>query len=86
MRFRPAIILMNLMMPRMDGWEAIRRLKADPSTRAIPIIALSAHSHIDADYRARDAGCQDFIAKPCDFDSLAAMLRDFFDRGFRSSN
>jgi two-component system cell cycle response regulator DivK len=83
--FRPAIILMDLMMPRMDGWEATRRLKADPATRAIPIIALSAHSHADRDDRARDAGCQDFIAKPCDLDDLATMLRDFFDRGFRSS-
>lgn len=84
-RFRPAIILMDLMMPRMDGWEATRRLKADPWTRAIPIIALSAHSLADEDYRARDAGCQDFISKPCDLDYLATMLREFFDRRSRSS-
>jgi two-component system cell cycle response regulator DivK len=83
-RFRPAIILMDLMMPRMDGWEATRRLKADPWTRAIPIIALSAHSHVDEDYLARDAGCQAFISKPCDLDYLATMLRDFFDRRPRS--
>ena len=84
-RFRPTIILMDLMMPRMDGWEATRRLKADPWTRAIPIIALSANSQVDQDYRARDAGCQDVITKPCDLDSLATMLRDFLDRRFRSS-
>jgi two-component system cell cycle response regulator DivK len=84
-RFRPAIILMDLMMPRMDGWEATRRLKADPWTRAIPIIALSANSHVDEDYLARDAGCQAFISKPCDLDYLATVLRDFFERRPRSS-
>ena len=84
-RFRPAIILMDLMMPRMDGWEATRRLKADPWTRAIPIIALSAHSQADEDYLARYAGCQDFISKPCDLAYLATVLRDFFDRRSRSS-
>jgi two-component system cell cycle response regulator DivK len=84
-RFRPSIILMDLMMPRMDGWEATRRLKADPWTRAIPIIALSGHSQGDDDYIARDAGCQDFISKPCDLDYLATVLRDFFDRRSRSS-
>lgn len=84
-RFRPTIILMDLMMPRMDGWEATRRLKADPWTRAIPIIALSANSQADEDYRARDAGCQDFISKPCDLDSLATLLRNFLDRRPRPS-
>jgi two-component system cell cycle response regulator DivK len=84
-RVRPAIILMDLMMPRMDGWEATRRLKADPWTRTIPIIALSAHSHADECHLARDAGCQDFISKPCDLDGLAAKLRDFFDRRSRAS-
>ena len=74
-RFRPAIILMDLMMPRMDGWEATRRLKADPWTRGIPIIALSAHSRTDEGFVARAAGCQDFISKPCDLDYLASVLR-----------
>ena len=84
-RFRPTVILMDLMMPRMDGWEATRRLKADPWTRSIPIIALSAHSRMDEDDRAREAGCQDFISKPCDLDSLATMLREFLDRCSRQS-
>jgi len=61
---RPHLILMDLQLPGMDGIEATRRLKADPATRAIPIVALSAHAQ-DADQaRARDAGCAGFIAKP----------------------
>jgi two-component system cell cycle response regulator DivK len=84
-RFRPTIILMDLMMPRMDGWEATRRLKADPRTRGIPIIVVSANSQLDEKERARDAGCQAFITKPCDLDSLATMLRDFPDQHSRSS-
>jgi CheY-like chemotaxis protein len=74
-RVHPAIILMDLTMPRMDGWEATRRLKADARTNHIPVIALSAHSPTDADQRAQAAGCDDYIAKPCDLDHLAGVLR-----------
>ena len=73
-RFRPAIILMDLMMPRMDGWEATHQLKADARTRDIPIIALSAHSQTDGDRRARAAGCAAFISKPCNLDHLVDVL------------
>lgn len=78
LRVHPRIILMDLMMPRMDGWEATRQLKADARTRDITIIALSAGS-LGADHIARHAGCDAFISKPCDLDHLGAMLRDFFD-------
>jgi two-component system, cell cycle response regulator DivK len=74
-RVHPAVILMDLTMPRMDGWEATRRLKADSRTRDIPVIALSAHSPEDANQRAQAAGCADYIAKPCDLDHLAGVLR-----------
>jgi CheY-like chemotaxis protein len=79
-RLHPPIILMDLMMPRMDGWEATRRLKADARTRDITIIALSAHSPAIDDRRDRNAGWDDFIQKPCNLASLADRLRDFFYR------
>ena len=64
---RPDIILMDLEMPLVDGWEATRRLKADPQTRDIPVIALSAH--------ALAAGCDEFDTKPVEFERLVATLR-----------
>jgi CheY-like chemotaxis protein len=77
-RLHPRIILMDLMMPRMDGWEATRQLKANARTSDITIIALSAGSLGD-NHIARYAGCDAFIAKPCDLEYLGNVLRDFFD-------
>jgi two-component system, cell cycle response regulator DivK len=79
-RIHPAVILMDLMMPRLDGWEATRRLKADARTRDITIIALSAVSFIDEQQAAREAGCDDFIPKPCDLVQLADVLRRILNR------
>jgi two-component system, cell cycle response regulator DivK len=62
---RPDLILMDLSLPGIDGWEATRVLKADPHTRWIPVIALSAHAMPAEGERARLAGCDGFIAKPC---------------------
>jgi two-component system cell cycle response regulator DivK len=71
---RPDIILMDLGLPRMDGWEATRRLKADPATRSIPIIVLSAHAMtIDRD-KALQAGGDDFDTKPVRFQSLLQKI------------
>jgi two-component system, cell cycle response regulator DivK len=72
---RPDIILMDLELPGMDGWEAARRIKSDPQTRDIPIIALSAHVLAGARERALAAGCDEFDAKPVDFDRLLATIR-----------
>jgi CheY-like chemotaxis protein len=79
-RIHPPIILMDLMMPRLDGWEATRRLKADERTRDITIIALSAFSCTDERHLAHEAGCDDFIPKPCDLDHLAHVVRNCLDR------
>jgi CheY-like chemotaxis protein len=73
-RVHPNIILMDLTMPAMDGWEATRQLKADPLTRAIIIIAVSAHAFASERASARDAGCDGFIAKPFDLAVLADVL------------
>jgi two-component system cell cycle response regulator DivK len=78
-RTHPDLILMDLMMPRMDGWEATRRLKASALTGDIPIIALSARSRSDEDHSARRAGCDGFIGKPCSLDQLAATLHNYLD-------
>jgi CheY-like chemotaxis protein len=72
---RPDLILMDLEMPVVDGWEATRRLKGSPTTRDIPIIALSAHALSGEREKAIAAGCNDFDTKPIEFDRLVATLR-----------
>jgi CheY-like chemotaxis protein len=72
---RPDVILMDLEMPVVDGWEATRRLKDDPQTRDIPIIALSAHALAGEREKALAAGCDEFDTKPIEFERLVATLR-----------
>lgn len=76
-RVRPDLILMDLSLPVLDGWEATRRLKADPDLASIPIIALSAHAMAGDAEKARAAGCDDYLAKPVDEDLLFDRLRAF---------
>jgi two-component system cell cycle response regulator DivK len=61
---RPGVILMDVAMPGIDGWEATRRLKADPETAHIPVVALTAHAMAEDRQRAADAGCESYLAKP----------------------
>jgi len=63
---RPDLILMDLSLPRMDGWEATRRLKADAALAGIPVIVLSARAMRGDEERARASGCDDFLTKPVD--------------------
>jgi CheY-like chemotaxis protein len=72
---QPDIILMDLEMPVVDGWEATRRLRGSPTTRDIPIIALSAHALAGEREKALAAGCNDFDTKPIEFDRLVETLR-----------
>ena len=67
---RPDLILMDLGMPDMDGWQCARLLKAQPSTARIPIIALTAHAMVDDRQKALEAGCDDFDTKPINFSGL----------------
>src|SRR5262249_49928251 len=69
------IILVGLEMANVDGWEATRRLKGDPQTRDIPIIALSAHALAGERDKAIATGCQEFDTKPIEFDRLVATVR-----------
>jgi two-component system, cell cycle response regulator DivK len=75
LRERPDIILMDLEMPVIDGWEATRRLKGDPQTHDIPVIALSAHALAGEREKAMAAGCDEFDTKPVEFERLVATVR-----------
>jgi CheY-like chemotaxis protein len=71
---QPDLILMDLSLPELDGWEATRRLKAAAETKAIPIVALSAHAMAGDREKALDAGCDDFDTKPIDFTRLRGKI------------
>ena len=70
----PDLILMDMSLPVIDGWEASRRIKADESLSAIPIIALTAHAMQGDEQKARDAGCDDYDTKPVDLPRLLAKI------------
>ena len=72
---RPDLILMDLSLPGMDGWEATRQLKSDERTRHIPIVALTGHALAGASEGARKAGCDSFVTKPCLPDDLVVEVR-----------
>ena len=76
---KPDVIVMDLELPVVDGWEATRRLKNNPATRDIPIIALSAHALAGSREKALAAGCNEFDTKPVDFDRLVTNIRRLLD-------
>jgi CheY-like chemotaxis protein len=77
---QPDLVLMDLEMPVVDGWEATRRLRDNPQTRDIPIIALSAHALAGEREKALAAGCNEFDTKPIEFDRLVATIRQILER------
>ena len=70
----PDLILMDMSLPTIDGWEATRRLKADPALSAIPVIALTAHAMAGDRERALAAGCDEFDTKPIEFERLLSKM------------
>lgn len=72
---RPGLILMDMSLPVLDGWEATRRLKADPATAEIPVIALTAHAMSGDEQKARAAGCDDFDTKPVELKRLLSKIQ-----------
>jgi two-component system cell cycle response regulator DivK len=77
----PAVVLMDLQMPGMGGWEATRQLKADPATTDIIVIAVTAHALTPDEAIARQAGCDGFISKPYDIKAVADALGEVLQRG-----
>ena len=75
------IILMDLSLPVIDGWEATRRIKADPVTQAIPIIALTAHAMAGDEQKALEAGCDAYDTKPVDFNRLLGKIDKLLGAG-----
>ncbi|HYI29728.1 MAG TPA: response regulator [Bradyrhizobium sp.] len=74
---RPDLILMDIQLPVMDGYEATRRLKADPALRSIPIIAITSYAMGEDEKRARAAGCDDFVPKPYSPRLLLEKIREY---------
>lgn len=72
---QPDLVLMDLSLPVLDGWDAARRMKSDETTKRIPIIALTAHAMAGDDARAREVGCDDFDTKPVDLPRLLAKIK-----------
>jgi CheY-like chemotaxis protein len=75
--FRPRLILMDLQMPGMDGFELTRRLKGDPATREIVIVALTAYAMKGDEEKARAAGCDGYVSKPIDTRTLPALVAGY---------
>ncbi len=71
---QPDLILMDVNLPEIDGWETTRRLKAEPATRHIPVVALTAHAMVSDRDKALQAGCDDYETKPVDFQRLLSKI------------
>ncbi len=80
-RERPRVILLDLMMPGLDGFQVTRHLKANPATASIPIVAVSAMARPDDRETALAAGCDDFVRKPFELDDLEAVIRTYLEVG-----
>jgi CheY-like chemotaxis protein len=77
----PDVILMDLSLPGIDGWEAVRLLRRDPATAWIPIVAVTAHAMAGDKDRALASGCDDYLPKPVDEELLQVKVRDWLARG-----
>ena len=78
---RPDLILMDISIPLIDGWEATRMLKSDPQTAHIPIIALTAHALATDRAKANEVGCDGYLAKPCEPRRVVAEVERFIGAG-----
>ncbi|HLA82708.1 MAG TPA: response regulator, partial [Thermoleophilia bacterium] len=74
---RPDLILMDMGMPRLDGWEATRKIKGNTALQRIPIIAVTSHAMVGEETKAREAGCDDFLTKPIDETLLITKVKKY---------
>jgi CheY-like chemotaxis protein len=84
-RERPRMILLDLMLPGLDGLQVTRQLKADPATRDIPIVAVSAMARPDDRDAALAAGCDEFVRKPFELDDLEAVIRTYLSAQYNGA-
>lgn len=78
---KPDLILMDMSLPVLDGWEATRRIKADPETKPIPVIALTAHAMAGDRDKALEAGCEDYDTKPIELPRLLEKIETLLKKG-----
>jgi CheY-like chemotaxis protein len=76
----PDVVLMDMSLPVLDGWEATRRLKSDPITGTLPVIALTAHAMAGDEEKARQAGCDDFDTKPVEYTRLLSKIEGLLQK------
>jgi len=76
----PDVVLMDMSLPVLGGWEATRRLKSDPKTRTLPVIALTAHAMAGDEAKARQAGCDDFDTKPVEYTRLLSKIEGLLQK------
>ena len=76
----PELILMDISLPIMDGWEAARKIKTSPETRSTPIIALTAHAMVGDREKSLEAGCDDYDTKPIDFQRLLQKMKTLMEK------
>ena len=78
---KPNLILMDMALPGLDGWEATRRIRSDPETRRIPVIGISSYAMEFDELRARQAGCNEYLSKPLDEKVLFKLLDRYLEGG-----
>jgi two-component system, cell cycle response regulator DivK len=78
---RPDLILMDIQLPGLDGYEATRRIKANPALRRIPVIAVTSYALSGDEVKAKEAGCDDYVAKPFSPRALLAKIRGYLPQG-----
>lgn len=76
---KPELILMDLSLPKLDGWEVARSLKSNPQFHDVPILALTAHAMVGDRERALQAGCDDYFAKPIEVDEFVEFMRPYLE-------
>ena len=80
----PTVIVTDLAMPKLDGWDMVSRLKSDPRTQHVPVLAVSAHAMVGEANRARTVGCDEYVSKPCLPEELARAIKALIRRHSRA--